>query len=457
MNPKDANYLRSVREHYENYPYPERDPENEKRCLPCTNSDFLGKISHYCYRGKKDLRVGGRALVAGGGTGDAVIYLAEQFRHTGCEVVYLDISQVSMDVARQRAKIRGLENIRWVSGSILDLPKLGLGFFDYVNCSGVLHHLDDPSAGLKALCAVLADDGCLGLQVYGLYGRTGINQAQTLMRLLNADEPDLQKQVENTRRLLRELPPTNWYRRSGTRWYDQALKFSDTTIVYQFLHSQDRAYSVPELYEWLDGCGVTLQAFSGSPGTRLQYEPLQFVQDAELRAKFQGMDLREQQAVAELLFGDILKHTFYATINAEPQIASLDDPDMMPYFTLEEVNGVALARACAGSAGKPLKIALEQSQVSFSLQPERISKCLFESIDGDSTLEQIIHRTAERFVSETGDQASPQEIRQVFLRAYKVLNTFDLLLLRHKSIPAYPPIRELHAQMLKDNNTDTPR
>ncbi len=449
MNPENSNYLRSVREHYENYPYPERDPENEKRCLSWTNNDSLGKISHYCYRGKKDLRVGGRVLVAGGGTGDAVIYLAEQFRHTGCEVVYLDISSASRDVARQRAKIRGLRNIRWVSGSVLDLPKLGLGVFDYVNCSGVLHHLENPSAGLKALCAVLADDGCLGLMVYGLYGRTGIYQIQTLMRFLNIDEMDMQKQVENSRRLLGELPSGNWYRRSEPRWKEQALNFSDISIFDLFLHSQDRAYSVPELYEWLDSCGVTLQAFSGSPGTRMQYDPLRFVRDAKLRDKLQGMDLREQQAIAEILFGDIRKHTFYATIDAGPRIASADDPGMAPYFTLEEIDGQALARACAGSAGKPVQITLDQSKVSFSLQPERISKSLFESIDGNSTLEQIIHRTGERFTSETGNHAGPEEIRQAFLRAYEVLNTFDLLLLRHESIPAYPFVRELHTLMLK--------
>ena len=29
---------------------------------------------------------------------------------------------------------RGLANIRWVEASLLDLPTLGLGAFDYVNC-----------------------------------------------------------------------------------------------------------------------------------------------------------------------------------------------------------------------------------------------------------------------------------------------------------------------------------
>jgi hypothetical protein len=35
-----------------------------------------------------------------------------------------------------------------------------------------LHHLPDPQAGLRALCAVLKDDGALALMLYGKYGRT---------------------------------------------------------------------------------------------------------------------------------------------------------------------------------------------------------------------------------------------------------------------------------------------
>jgi ubiquinone/menaquinone biosynthesis C-methylase UbiE len=90
----------------------------------------LGKINHYCYRGRRDFRKGFRVLIAGGGTGDALIYLAEQLRETDARLVYLDISEASMAIAKKRAEIRNLDRIEWVSGSILDLPRLGLGPFD---------------------------------------------------------------------------------------------------------------------------------------------------------------------------------------------------------------------------------------------------------------------------------------------------------------------------------------
>src|SRR3954470_10675632 len=123
-----------VRDQYENYPYPERKPEDEKQRLLHTWPEQLAQINHYCFRGRCDFRNGFRVLVAGGGTGDATIYLAEQLSRTNAELVHLDLSAASMDIARRRAEIRGLKNIRFVQGSLLEAPALGLGSFDYISC-----------------------------------------------------------------------------------------------------------------------------------------------------------------------------------------------------------------------------------------------------------------------------------------------------------------------------------
>ena len=49
-------------------------------------------------------------FVVGGGTGTISMFLAEQLRHENGEVVYLDFSKHSMDIAKQRAKIRKLNS-----------------------------------------------------------------------------------------------------------------------------------------------------------------------------------------------------------------------------------------------------------------------------------------------------------------------------------------------------------
>ena len=56
--------------------------------------------------------------------------------------------------------------------------------FDLVVCTGVLHHLADPVAGLRALRDVLSPEGAMHLMVYAPYGRTGIYMLQEYCRRL---------------------------------------------------------------------------------------------------------------------------------------------------------------------------------------------------------------------------------------------------------------------------------
>ena len=184
------NYLPEVRNQYEALPYPPCNPEDDRKRLVLTWLEDLPMINHYCFAGKQSFQHGFRALVAGGGTGDATIFLAEQLRATNAAIVHLDMSEASLLLAQERARIRGLTNITWVHDSLLNLPTLGLAPFDYINCSGVLHHLADPDLGFKALRSVLKDDGAIGLMVYATTGRTGVYQMQALMRLVNAGQSD---------------------------------------------------------------------------------------------------------------------------------------------------------------------------------------------------------------------------------------------------------------------------
>ncbi|OYY95667.1 MAG: methyltransferase type 12, partial [Polaromonas sp. 28-63-22] len=201
------NYLPDVRNQYEALPYPARNPQDEHQRLIHTWLEDLPMINHYGFAGRQSFDHRFRALVAGGGTGDATIFLAEQLRHTDARIVHLDMSLAALDIARERARIRGLANIDWVHDSLLNLPTLGLEKFDYINCSGVLHHLADPDLGFRALLGVLADGGAMGLMVYATTGRTGVYQMQSLMRQVHAalagDAPaDAARKVAQTRDLL---------------------------------------------------------------------------------------------------------------------------------------------------------------------------------------------------------------------------------------------------------------
>lgn len=313
---------------YERFPYPERNPHDERRRVIGTWIDNLDIVNFRCYRGETPFIDGFRVLVAGGGTGDATIYLALQLRDTNAEIVHLDVSEASIDIARRRAAIHGLTRIRFIHASLLDLASLELGTFDYINCVGVLHHLADPDAGLGALLAVLDPHGAMGLMLYGQYGRIGVYQLQEVLHRLAGAESDARK-LAFASTLLAHLPATNWFRRGEDLHSDH--KTGDAGIYDLLLHSQDRAYTVAELYAWLaDGHGLHIH-FSDVHRGELPYDPVALLRDAdiELLERLAHLPLRERQSIAELLRGDLTRHVLYATRDREPQ-APYGELDFVP-------------------------------------------------------------------------------------------------------------------------------
>ena len=88
---------------------------------------------------------------------------------------------------------------------------LGLGKFETVRCSGVLHHLKSPNLGLKLLKDTLLPTGGMSLMVYSKYGRTAIYHIQDLVSKINGNLNNVESEIENTQKALKSLPKTNWF------------------------------------------------------------------------------------------------------------------------------------------------------------------------------------------------------------------------------------------------------
>src|SRR4051812_17829003 len=111
-----------------------------------------------------------KILVAGCGTVQAA-YTAYMNRHD--DVVGVDLSEASLAHERFLQERHDLANLKLFKGDLVDIGTLGTSF-DVILCTGVLHHMADPSAGLAALREVLAPDGVMVLMLYGQTVRTGV-------------------------------------------------------------------------------------------------------------------------------------------------------------------------------------------------------------------------------------------------------------------------------------------
>ncbi|MFN0148785.1 MAG: class I SAM-dependent methyltransferase [Dehalococcoidia bacterium] len=368
----------AVRDQYETLPYPPRDPAQELRELRSTLSGELKLASTIFWGGRNVLGPTFRALDAGCGTGDSAIFLAEQTRHSGGQVVGFDLSEASLVIAKARAERRALDNVRFIRGRIEDLPGLGLGPFDYIVSLGVLHHLPDPAAGLAALRAVLAPAGGLSLMVYAEYGRTPIYQLQKLFQVIAPPAFSTGQRLEIVKRTLSRLGAEHWASLGRSAFSGEIKAHGDAGLFDLFLHSQDRAYTVPQLHEWVAGAGLRLLRFD----MPILYEPATSLPGIDIT----GLDGPARQAVAELLNGRIKKHTFFATDSetAIPEVPAWDDEAAIPDWLMYDPAWLA-----AQVERRP-EIGIAYEDLQFQCTLDGFRRDFLRLVDGQRTLGEIV-------------------------------------------------------------------
>lgn len=327
--------MSEVEAQYEAYPYPQRDPADEKRRLITGSPSHPLEIDHFLFAGKRDWSKPLRALVAGGGTGDGLIQLATVMQAAGrpAEITYLDLSNAAREVAEARARMRGLTNIRFVTGSLLEAGTHGE--FDYIDCCGVLHHLPEPQAGFDALSAALAPGGGLGVMVYAPYGRSGVYPLQDGFGALLAGLPP-QEKLTAAKRIFAGLPDSHPFK-LNPHLVDHEQ--SDAGFYDLLLHSQDRPFTVAALNDALSGAGLELVGFTQPALYDLGRLLPEGVAPPGDRIAAMG--------IAEKLRGTIKTHIAYAVKagRAGAALARPADLSLVPH--LKGAAGPQLARAVA--------------------------------------------------------------------------------------------------------------
>lgn len=405
----------AVRDQYEAYPYPTREPAEEARRLLRGSPSDLDELNHYVFGGRRDLQKPFRALVAGCGTGDAAIMLAQQLADRGGagEVDAIDLSAAALDVVRARAAARGLGNLRLHRASLLEVDRLGLGRFDYIDCCGVLHHLDDPPAGLSALRRVLAPGGGMGIMVYAPLGRAGVYEVQRLLRLIGRAH-GLEERIDLALATLDALPQSHPFKRNEI--VSDHRRLGRAGIVDLLLHARDRAYFVPELLELASGADLAITDFI--PPAR--YRPELYVADPALKARFAALPLEERWAAAELLAGTMKKHVCYLVEpSARPgAVARPDSPDAIPLFLVDD--RAAFTRRLSPGGG--LVLNYDGAKLRYPLPPE--TSALVAAIDGRRTLGDI-HALVRATLGPY------DRFKQAFDGLYAGLNAGNFMVLRY--------------------------
>jgi 2-polyprenyl-3-methyl-5-hydroxy-6-metoxy-1,4-benzoquinol methylase len=126
------------------------------------------------WQGKQKLNV----LVAGCGTGRQAIRLASYFNDLN--IVAIDLSGRSLAYAKQQASEYDVNNIQFIQADILEFSDFPV-LFDVIECSGVLHHMEDPEQGLQSLQKLLSPTGVMKI---ALYSEAARKQVITFRKLI---------------------------------------------------------------------------------------------------------------------------------------------------------------------------------------------------------------------------------------------------------------------------------
>ena len=227
-----------------------------------------------------------------------------------------------MSYAQLKNQIRKTRNVVWIISWIESLQFLGLGNFDFVSCTGVLHHLKSPQNGLNSIKDAQVHNGGAALMVYGKYGRMGVYQIQDLMRITNTNEDSMLVEISNAKEVLKVLPKKHWFSLLNL---NELTRMGDIGLYDLLLHKRDIAFAISDLYNWIERSNYHLINFSQPDSRSSMSVELRILQKV-LYDAIKRLDIIQQHSITELMSGNIIKQDVYVSQDKSSE-ALLEDSD----------------------------------------------------------------------------------------------------------------------------------
>src|SRR5713101_1574208 len=293
-----------VRDFYDRYPYPHPRPvDSLEKYRRLWQDRQRRRADYHLFWPTRPYKEDQSILIAGCGTSQAAKHA---LRWAAAQVTGIDCSATSVRHTEELKQKYNLKNLKVHELPIERVGDLGMSF-DQIVCTGVLHHLADPDAGLSALRSVLKPNGAMHLMVYAPYGRTGIYMLQEFCRRIGIHATDAE--IRDLTTTLSSLPPGH----PLESLLSQAPDFRhEAALADALLHPQDRAYSVPQLFDFIEKAGLTFGRWVRQAPYSLHCGVIAKIPQA---ARMTRLSLPEQYAAIELFRGTMARHSVVAYRN----------------------------------------------------------------------------------------------------------------------------------------------
>jgi SAM-dependent methyltransferase len=361
---------------YDLHPYP--PPLNDLMGYRRKWDDYWRRADAHLFWPAEPYRDDRSILVAGCGTSQAAKYA---LRWPKARVTGIDFSAASIEATAKLKRKHSLHNLELHQLPVERAGELG-GSFDHAICTGVIHHLPESHVGLRALRDVLDPDGAMHLMVYAPFGRTGIYMLQDYCRRLGIGTTTAE--IRDLAASLRALPVDH----PLTPLLRNAPDFAtEAGLADALLHPQDRAYSVPELFDLLKAAGLSF----GRWIRQAPYLPHcgALVQSPH-RPRLARLSPREQYAAIELFRGCMVEHSLVAYRDDCPSSSriSFEGDDWLGYIPIRVANTIVVEERLPPRAAAVL-INRSHTFTDIYLPIDADERRMFEAIDGRRSIGEI--------------------------------------------------------------------
>ena len=312
-------------------------------------------------------------LIAGCGTWQAARYA---LTHPEARVVGIDVSTTSLEHTERLKHQYALTNLEIRQLSIENVGAVDRSF-DLIVCTGVLHHLVDPDAGLLALRNALKPGGAMHLMVYGRYGRTGISILKEYCGAIGVGTSE--QEISD---LVATLVPVTSDHPAAAHLRD-ARDFQNTdALADALLNPRERSYSVPELFDFLERNCCSF----GRWCRQAPYLPTcGAIARTPHAVRIATLPVRQQYAAMELWRGTMATHSMFVHRDDDPRpgvrIRGNAVPIRLPHTVCVE------ERLPPGAAAVLLNRSHQHTDLVLPIDGRQ--KKQFDAIDGTRTMDEI--------------------------------------------------------------------
>ena len=293
----DPELLEKIRQQFDSAPYP-RTPLEQS---PKTDYELLfihNLVTCYYLKYQKVINTEGKIILdAGCGTGYKSLVLAEA--NPGAKIVGIDISEQSIELARQRLKFHGFDNAEFYVLPIENLPQIGYEF-DYINNDESLYLFPDITVPLKAMKSVLKPEGIIRSNLHSKFQRVNYFRAQSLFKMMGLmDDNPTDLEIELTGEIMQALKDQVFLK---SQTYNSEKIKEKEWVLMNYLFQGDKGYTIPELFAALRNSDLELISMVNWRN----WEVIDLFKDAENLPAFLGMSLPELSIEDRLHFYELL-------------------------------------------------------------------------------------------------------------------------------------------------------